>query len=254
MKIDHIARLIVVVFAITLMPALIRAQNPTFTVGDRVEINMAPGPNPAYAVRKKGTVITVDARPIVNAYVVQLDPLPGKAPQNMTIPIPRSNPDGYIRSSGGVAPKILTEKLRLDDNGTVLADRDLLDCDRLKRSGRNGSPLSAELAKSLIRCLYEKPSQPGMDGATTMDISSLTIGAPHRWTVYVDMGQGNANTLVYPVQVKWTMKTFYRRTNTLTTYKEGPFTCFADATSIWQCGSSTGSRKDGKIQEIVVKP
>jgi hypothetical protein len=173
----------------------------------------------------------------------------------MTIPIPRANPEGYIRPyGGGAAPQIPTDKLRVDDNGTVLADRELLDCENLKHDGRNGAPPPVELARKLIRCLYERPSKPGMDGATTMDISSLTIGAPHRWTVYVDMGQGNASTLVYPVQVKWTMKTFYRRTNTLTTDKEGPFTCFADATNVWQCGSSTGSRKDGKIQEIVVKP
>jgi hypothetical protein len=171
----------------------------------------------------------------------------------MTIPIPRSNPEEYIRPFGGVAPQILTDKLRVDDNGTVLADRELLDCENLKHNGRNGSPPPVELAKKLIRCLYEKPSQPGMDGATTMDITEFTIGAPHRWRVYVDMGQGTANTLVYPVQVKWTMKTFYRTRNVLTTDKEGPFTCFADATSLWQCGSSTGSRKDGKVQEILVQ-
>jgi hypothetical protein len=254
MKRSYYAVLIVAVLGITLMTASVRAQDPQYKEGDRVEINLVPGPDPTRGVWKKGTVVTVDARPTVRAYVVQLDPLPGKVPQVMTIPIPKSNPEGFIRPFGGAAPQVMTEKLRVDDNGTVLADRELLDCENLKRSGRNGSPPPVELAKKLIRCLYEKPSKAGMDGATTMDISALTIGAPHHWTVYVDMGQGNASTLVYPAQVKWTMKTFYRRTNVLTTDKEGPFTCFADATNVWQCGSSTGSRKDGKIQEIVVKP
>ncbi len=245
--------LIVALLGIILTAAHVNAQGPLFKVGDRVEINLAPGSDPTRGVWKKGTVTGVFPAQNVNAYVVQLDPLPGQVPQEMTIPIPRSDPEGYIRSFGGSAPAIQTDKLRVDDNGTVLADRELMDCDKLKRNGRNGSPPPVELAKNLIRCLYEKPSQPGMDGATTMDISAITIGAPHRWTVYLDIGQGTANTLVYPVQVKWTTKTFFRRTNTLTTDKEGPFTCFADATNLWQCGSSTGNRKDGKIQQILVK-
>lgn len=253
-KRNYHALLIAGLLAISLLTASVSAQDATYKEGDRVEINLVPGPDPARGVWKKGTIVTVDPRPIARAYVVQLDPIPGKAPQMMTIPIPRANPENYIRSSGGAAPVIQTDKLRVDDNGTVLANRELLDCENLKRDGRNGAAPSVELAKKLIRCLYEKPSKPGMDGATTMDISTLTIGAPHHWTVYVDMGQGNAATLVYPVQVKWTMETFYRRTNTLTTDKEGPFTCFADATNVWQCGSSTGFRKEGTIQEIVVKP
>jgi hypothetical protein len=253
MKRNYHAHLIVALLGITLMTASVSAQNPQYKVGDRVEVNMVPGPDKSMAVWKKGTITGVFPDPTVRAYVVQLDPLPGQAPREMTIPI-SNEVNGDIRPFGGAAPQIQTDKLRVDDNGTVLADRELLDCENLKHDGRNGAPPPVELAKKLIRCLYEKPSKPGMDGATTMDISALTIGAPHRWTVYVDMGQGEPNTLVYPVQVKWTMKTFYRRTNMLTTDKEGPFTCFADATNVWQCGSSTGSRKDGKTQEIVVKP
>lgn len=55
-----------------------------------------------------------------------------------------------------------------------------------------------------------------------MDITAMTIGAPHRWRVYTDMGQGEPNTLVYPVQVKWNMKTFYRTRTIVTTDREGP--------------------------------
>src|SRR5207253_8144819 len=113
------------------------------------------------------------------------------------------------------APKILIEKLITDAKGTVLAVRELLDCEHLNHSGKNGSPPSAELAKKMIRCIYEKPSEPGMDGACTKDITDFTLGAPHKWRVYEDMGQGNANTLVYPIQVKWNQKTFYRTRNVL---------------------------------------
>ncbi len=256
MKVIRSVYLIPVVFMVGLVLALgssVLGQRPEpkFKAGDRVEVNMVRGPDKSRAVWKKGTIISV--WPKEGAYNVQMDPVPGQAPQEMTFPI-ANEADGDIRPFGGAAPQFQTDKLRVDDNGTVLADRELLDCENLKHDGKNGAPPPVELAKKIIRCLYEKPSQPGMDGATTMDISTLTIGTPHRWTVYVDMGQGTPSTLVYPVQVKWTMKTFYRRSNTLTTDKEGPFTCFADATNLWQCGSSTGIRKAGKTQEIVVKP
>lgn len=254
MKRNYRALLIVALLGIMLMTASASAQNPQYKEGDRVEINMVRGPDKTRAVWKKGTIIGVYPSPTVRAYVVQLDPLPGRVPQEMTIPM-SNELSGDIRPfGGGAAPQIQTEKLRVDDNGTVLADRELLDCENLKHNGRNGSPPPVELAKKLIRCLYERPSQPGMDGATTMDITDITIGAPHRWRVYVDIGQGDASTLVYPVQVKWNMKTFYRSRNELTTGKEGPFTCFADATNIWQCGGSAGSKRAGKTQEIQVKP
>ena len=86
-----------------------------------------------------------------------------------------------------------------------------------------------------------------------MDITEFTIGAPHRWRLYEDMGQGTANTMVYPVHVKWNMKTFYRTRDVEVLGKEGTFTCFADATNLWQCGSAAGPRKDGTTQEIMVK-
>lgn len=244
--------LIIILFVITLMPGSVSAQNAQFKVGDRVEINMVPGPNKSMAVWKKGTITGVFPEPTSRAYVVQLDPLPGQLPREMTIPM-SSEINGDIRPFGGAAPQVQTEKLRVDENGTVLAGRDILDCENLKHDGKNGSPPPPELAKKLIRCLYEKPSKPGMDGATTMDITAITIGEPHRWRVYVDIGQGAANTLVYPVQVKWNMKTFYRTRIIATTDREGPFTCFADATNLWQCGSSTGTRKEGKTQEIGIK-
>ncbi len=226
------------------------AVKPQYKEGDRVEINMVPGPgDKSQAVWKKGTIIQVNLS--AWSYWVQLDPLPGSAPRELGIPITREL-DGDIRPFAGAAPQIISEKIRVDENGTVLADRELLDCENLKHNGRNGSPPPVELAKKLIRCLYEKPSKPGEDGATTMDISEFTIGTPHRWRVYVDLGQGEPNTLVYPVQVKWNMKTFYHTRNLQTTGEEAPFTCFADATDIWQCGGSSGSKKAGKKQEIVV--
>ena len=135
----------------------------------------------------------------------------------------------------------------------MLADRELLDCENLKHGGRNGQPPPVELLKKLIRCLYEKPSHVGQDGATTMDITDFTIGAPHKWRTYIDQGQGTLNTLVYPVHVGYNFKTFYWSRNVDTRDKEMTFTCFADAVNLWQCGFATGPNKEGKVQEYVVK-
>lgn len=66
------------------------------------------------------------------------DPLPGQAPRRMTIPMARE--ECGMRALGGLAPKIQVDKLRVDENNTVLADRELLDCEHLKHDGRNGSP------------------------------------------------------------------------------------------------------------------
>lgn len=227
-------------------------QQMQFKTGDRVEFDVIMSNNPQNAIYKKGTITEVDAAD--KSYVVEMDPLPGKLPQPYRIPV-RDYGKHWIRPIQGAdnAPKISIEKLRTDENNTVLADRPLFDCEHLNRSGKNGAPPSTELAKKFIRCLYEKPSEPGADGARTMDITSLTIGAPHKWRVYEDMGQGNAQTLVYPVQVKWNQKTFYRTRNILQTDNEGAFTCFVDNTNLWQCGHAAGVNKEGKTQEIAVQ-
>jgi hypothetical protein len=162
------------------------AQSPemTYKVGDRVEIDVQMMSNPASSVYKKGTVMAVDLKD--KSYVVRVDPLPGQLPVTYRTHAPAYGAH-WIRPISGdgaqTAPQILSAKLRTDQYGTVLANRPLTDCVNFQHGGTNGRPPSAALAAKLIRCLYEKPSAVGMDGATTMDIASLTIGAPHRWVV-----------------------------------------------------------------------
>lgn len=220
--------------------------------GDRVEVDIIEATNPASAIWKKGTITKVDLSVSSMAYTVEVDPVPGKLPQIVHVPI-RPYAAGWLRPLGGTAPQIASDKLRVDENDTVLADRDLLDCKNLKQPlARNGGPPPAELAQKLIRCLIEKPSDPGMDGASTMDITEFKPGAAHRWNKNEDSGAGGtANTMVYPFRVKWNQKTFYRRWNDVQTDNERVFTCYVDVDK-WFCGSAQFI-KNGEKKRIQVK-
>ena len=222
-----------------------------YKVGDRVEVETVhAGFGSPYAVVSKGTVTEVSTQWM--RYVIDLDPLPGKIPVRHSIPM--ADESCCIRPLAGAGPTIKTDKLRVDENGTVLADRDLLDCDNLQHSGHNGQPLPVELAKKLIRCIFEKASPVGQDGATKMDILQFSPGSARKWILYQDQGQGTLNTNVYPIHVKYNLKTFYRGRNVETNAAEMTFTCFADKENLWQCGIASGPHKDGKKEEILVKP
>lgn len=228
------------------------AQEPKYKVGDRVEVDTNQSTTPAYASWKKGTITRVDTG-TAKAYTVQIDPLPGKLPEEVHIPI-RPYAEGWLRPlGGGTAPKIESDKLRVDDNNTVLADRELLDCKNLKAGpARNGQRPPTELIKKLIRCLYERPADPGMDGTRTMDIVEFAPGAPHRWNFREDSGPGGTiNTMVYPFRVKWNQKTFYRTYNQIETGNERVFTCYVDVDK-WYCGSAQFI-KDGEKKQVQVQ-
>jgi hypothetical protein len=242
-----------VVLALAVFSFAAKAQTPKFKVGDRVEVDTNMSTTPAYASWKKGTVTQV-MTDTDKVYIVEIDPVPGKLPQTSRIPI-RPYAEGWIKplAGAGPAPVVAADMLRLDGNGTVLADRDLLDCKRLKQpTARNGSPLPVELAKTLIRCLYEKPSSTASDGATTMDIVEFKPGPSRRWIEKEDRGSAaTPETLVFPIRVKWDQKTFYRSYNQIQTGNERIFTCFVDG-DVWYCGPAQFI-KDGEKQQTKVK-
>jgi hypothetical protein len=245
--------ILIVISGLILVNPLVTAQKPAakYKEGDRVEVDTIEATNPANAKWKKGTIIKVDLG-INMAYTVQVDPLPGKLPETMHVPI-RPYAEGWLRPLAGAAPQIETDKLRIDNNGTVLADRELIDCKNLKQPpARNGQPLPGELSRKLIQCLLEKPADPGSDGAVTMDISEFKPGAARRWNPREDTAfAGTANSLVYPVRVKWTQKTFYRTYDAIITDKEQMFTCYVEVDK-WYCGYSI-VLKDGEKKQISVK-
>jgi len=236
-----------------------QAQNTKYKEGDRVEVDiyMISTSSPAdKQMWKKGTVTGVDLRPGYRpVYVVQVDPLPGQLPEVYRIPItPNATERVWIRPGGGAAPMIETDKLHVDANDTVLADREVLDCEHFQQpSARNGSPLPAELAKKLIRCaLNEHPSPAGGQGATAVNISEFSVGAPRRWNLWTDTGiAATAETIVYPVRVKYSKKSFYREQNMMIADREQLFTCYVEMDG-WVCGPGQ-VLKEGEKRQIQVK-
>ena len=228
------------------------AEAMRYKVGDRVEADVLLSSSPQAALYKKATIILVDEAD--RAYGVETDALPGRLPRQYRIPV-RSDGSWWIRPLHGAndAPRVFTEKLRVDANNTVLADRPLLSAS-FDRHGQNGTPPSAAFARQLVRSLWEHPSDPGSDGATTIDVTSLSIGQPRRWVLYEDMGQGSFGTLVYPMAVRWNQKTFYRTANVQKMGEESTFTCFVDKNGLWNCGTSAGPKRAGVTQEIRVVP
>ncbi len=234
-------------------------QGKEFKVGDRVEIDvlMISVSSPADKQKwKAGTVTEVDRRQGYRPmYVVRLDPVPGQLPQYYRIPItPNIAERSWIRPGTGQAPVIHYDKLHVDANDTVLPDRPALGCDTVQQpTAKNGSPLPVELAKRLIRCaLGEHPAQTGGQGATTVDITQFSVGAPRKWDLNRDTGAGGTvDTLVYPVRVKYTKKSFYRDQNTVVADREQLFACHVEL-GVWVCGPDQ-VLKEGTKTQIPVK-
>jgi len=144
-------------------------------------------------------------------------------------------------------------KLRVDENNTVLADRELLDCDNIEqRPTKNGARPDAKLLEKLIRCLYERTAEKGLDGARTVDLTPLQIGAPRKWIPRLDIGSGGTlDTLVYAVKTTYTWRTFYR-TRIQENVSVGVFNCYVNTFGEWQCGSA-GSKQKGETKDIPVQ-
>lgn len=232
-----------------------RAGGTKYKQGDCVDFDVLQTGNPARAQWKKGTIIKVEPVKLSSTqtqtnYVVQLDPLPNQLPEivkvsqrlaegGMTYAGEANRTTGFLRprDCGGAAPNIESAKLRVDANGTVLADRELLDCDSVKAGpARNGQRPDPEMVKKLIRCLWEHPAKPGEDGAQKMDILQFTPGPSRRWDPNNDMGSGaTLETSVYQFRVKYNVEGFYHEFNRLDMNHDGIFTCFV-GNGIWQCG------------------
>ncbi len=133
---------------------------------------------------------------------------------------------------------------------SVAANGQSLECPVKQKQISNGARPDAELFKKIIRCAKgEKSVAAGDEGAVGVDIASIQIGASRPWSYRQDTGNGNTNTLVYPVKATYTVKTFYRRA---TEVQEGwirILNFYVNAFGEWQIGSEEPVQS-GKFKRI----
>jgi hypothetical protein len=131
-----------------------------------------------------------------------------------------------------------TDKPVNKDENKTLAKGDFVECPVKQKQVKNGARPDAELFKKIIRCKKgEKAVEEGDEGAVTVEISAIQIGAARPWRYSQDLGNGKAGTIVYPVKATYTVKTFYR---TATEVEEGwirILNFYVNAFGEWQIGS-----------------
>src|ERR1035437_536892 len=222
------------------------AQNQIFKVDDRVLVSPS-----GLKEEKYWQKCTVIRELKFNSYGVKCDPrAAGQIGQEFNVLPGWIKPLNKAEDHGAPPPP---GKAIVAKDGTVAADRPHVDCNVQQKKVKNGDSIAPELAKRLIQCLWEKPSSPGMDGAQTVDIDSIDIGRPRKWVYQQDIGQGIADldTRIWPIDVKWTWKTYYR-TRTHVIAEEDIFNCYVDAFSKWSCGLGAHV-KDISMKDVEVK-
>lgn len=141
-------------------------------------------------------------------------------------------------------------KVTVDENNTLSADRPVIDCPVQQPKVKNGTSPNAELLKKIIRCdKGELPAQKGLDGAVTVDVTALQIGASRRWSPLADSGNGKTGTIVYPVKITYTVKIFYRSRTAVEEDWIRVINFYVNPFGEWQSGSEEPV-KSPKIKDI----
>lgn len=222
--------------------SVVFAQQAKFKAGDRVEVDVRGSlqDEPKWVKAKvievmmwqgkvSGVYVKTDDGVAMTVKETDLRLLTGETPTD--IDTPTKNNQKPIKPNDGEWKPIV------DENNTVLADRELIDCDFENPTTSPTARPPVELLKKLIRCANERPASKGSDGAVTMDITKFVVGTPRRWVAGSDFGNGNANTIVYPIEVSYTLTKFYRSGNTRTDYI-WIYGCWVNNNRKWECGTN----------------
>ncbi len=115
---------------------------------------------------------------------------------------------------------------------------DFLACPVAQKSVKNGAKPDAELFRKLVRCKKgEKAVGPGEEGAVQVEVMALQIGNPRPWSYRQDTGNGQTDTVVYPVKASYTVKTLYRAATELEEGWVRVMNFYVNAFGEWQIGS-----------------
>lgn len=226
--------------------ALAAQENVSYKVGDRVECD------PSWGKHYKGTVKEVTREAWM--YLVKFDFTQETMGMELQCLVKQMRPlQGQQAANGQAKPENTGNKPKPEqpNDFTYLADREILECPIEQKPAKNGASPNAELLKKVIRCLYERPAPAGMTGAKTVDITAFQIGASRKWRPLDDAGSGNLSTIVHPIKVTWTEKTFYE-SFTQQIDSISVFNCYVTTFGEWEC--LLGQRiKDGEIKRLPPK-
>jgi hypothetical protein len=214
------------------------AQSPKFNTGDRVECDKA-----GIKYWEKGTVMPYLKNDAADGrhYRVRLDTHAHGGMYTDGIECNAVN----MRLMAGAAPykpeatAVPVGRATVDEFNTLSADRPILNCPTEQKPAKNGTAPNPEVIKRVIRCgLGEKGAAKGMDGALTIDVTALQIGTSRPWDRLQDRNGGTpGKTVVYPVKVTYTEKTFYRSGTKVGNNSIRVFNFFVNGFGEWQYGS-----------------
>lgn len=111
---------------------------------------------------------------------------------------------------------------------------------------------NAKLLTKLIRCLFEKKADPGVDGAVKIDVKTLKIGKSRPFVPASngtgDLGNGGPGTIVWPVKATWRWTTYYNSSRQVSD-NISVFNCLLNTFDEWECGLAQRI-KDGPLRSL----
>ncbi|MES2972456.1 MAG: hypothetical protein V4757_02565 [Pseudomonadota bacterium] len=134
------------------------------------------------------------------------------------------------------------------DAGT--AGLDFLSCPFTQKAVKNGARPDVELFRKVLRCKKgEKAVAANDEGAVRVEVVALQVGTPRPWSYRQDLGNGKQDTVVYPVKVSYTIKTYYRAATEVSEGWVRVANYYVDAFGEWQIGSEEPV-SPGRFQRI----
>jgi hypothetical protein len=215
-----------------------RNASQQYKPGDRVECDKA-----GIDAWEKGTIMPFQKNDRIDGqtYRVRLDAQAraGMYLDGIFCQVQRIRPLAGAQAYQPEKTTVAVGRVTTDADGTLSADRPILDCPVEQTPARNGARPNPEVLKKVLRCgLGEKPAAKGYDGAVTIEITALQVGAPRPWDRLRDMGGGTpGKTIVYPVKVTYSEKTFYRDHTKVGDNWIRIFNFFVNGFGEWQYGS-----------------
>ena len=155
--------------------------------------------------------------------------------------------NNLFRALGVFAVVAITSSIVVDFSiGEAAAKQSKKPAEKKPIAKPSGAPTAAIVAQKM-RDLWTKAASPGMDGATTVVVHSVQIGAPREWSI-LDGGGGRKGTKVWPAKVHWTYRTHYR---TVTDVRERRWVmdCFKNGFYEWVVQSNGDFKTEKKSEE-----